>query len=494
MSYKHVMLVPFIMVVLIIGSGLALAAGLLSDHSGSDAVAQIQTQNVSALDNVAVELEYGSQPPNSQNSPVTMTPKKYKFTGGMVISGRVTDPDGYGIAGVPVDARPASPGAAAAPAPVTTDANGNYTIDVTSPGVFKVLFLGGETAGGVWASSWYNGKVSEVVTEPVPVGASGVDAMLVPTGVLKGQVEFTSKPFSVDIIAFRADSGQNVGEGGTDPLTGQPGNFSFTSLEPGDYKLLFIPDIPEGFEDKGETGPFWYGGTDWTNASTVHIAAGKTTDLGVFFPPQSGVSVFGTVSYDREAYSSAAIALVDEGKQEEVIAEDGNVVNPSYLSMFSYFQLNGVTPGNYKLRCTLPDGRVIWYLEGSQGGTEDFSQATIIKIEKPTLAVGKLFFGATSHPVSFTGQVIRSDNSAVAERRVYAFRMTADGERIANSFYPVTDGSGRYDGNLSPGTYRICTVDWMTAKLYCREPVVAEKNASLAIPVLTMPQDTPIFQ
>lgn len=494
MNYKRIKLVSLILVVFMLCSGLAVAAGLLSGLPGTEAIAQTETQNVTVLDNVAAESEYDAQPPNSQNPLETSASKKYKFTGGMAISGRVTDPDGHGIVGVSVDARPASPGAAAAPAPVTTDANGNYTIEVASPGVFKVLFLGGETTGGTWASNWYDGKVSEVVTEPVPVGASGVDAMLVPTGVLKGQVEFTSKPFSVDIIAFRADSGQNVGEGGTDPLTGQPGSFSFTSLEPGDYKLLVIPDIPEGQEGRGETGPFWYGGTDWASAATVHIAAGKTTDLRVSFPPQSGVSVFGTVGYDREAYSSAAIALVDEGKQEEVIAEDSDVVNPSYLSMFSYFQLNGVPPGNYKLRCSLPDGRVIWYLEGSQGGTEDFPQATIIKIEKPTLAVGKLFFGATSLPASFTGQVIRSDNSPVADRRVYAFRMTADGERIANSFYPLTDGSGRYDGNLSPGTYRICTVDWMSAKLYCREPVVAEKNASLAIPALTMPQDTPILQ
>ncbi|MHB8793126.1 MAG: carboxypeptidase-like regulatory domain-containing protein [Thermoleophilia bacterium] len=494
MSYKRMKLVPLILVVFMLCSGLAVAAGLLSGHSGSEAIAQIETQGVTVANDVAAESGYGNQQPISQNPLETSAPEKYKFTGGMVISGRVTDPDGRGIAGVPVDARPASPGAAAAPAPVTTDDKGNYTIDVASPGVFKVLFLGGEASGGVWASRWYDGKTSEVVTEPVPVGASGVDAVLIPTGVLKGQVEFNSKPFAVDVIAFRADVEQNVGEGGTDPLTGQPGNFSFTSLDPGDYKLLFIPDISEGLEDKGETGPFWYGGTDWTSAATVHIAAGKTTDLGVSFPPQSGVSVFGTVGYDREAYSSAAVALVDEGKQEEVIAEDSDVVNPSYLSMFSFFQFNGVPPGNYKLRCTLPDGRVIWYLEGSQGGTEEFSQATIIKIEKPTLAVGKLFFGATSLPASFTGQVIRSDNSPVADRRVYAFRMTADGERIANSFYPLTDGSGRYDGNLSPGTYRICTVDWMSAKQYCREPVVAEKNASLAIPVLTMPQDTPILQ
>lgn len=487
MNSRSIRLSLLLIACLMLLGGMALTAGRVFGTSASEAIAQTETEGMTVVRDIALQPAGGALQADGQG--LSMNTSMYGLSGGTAISGRVSDSGGRGIAGIGVYARPASPGAAGMPAPVYTDAKGNYTIDISSAGYFKVRFLGGEADGSIWTGYWYGGAVSEVAAVPVPVGASGVDAVLEPTGVLKGSVEFPAKPFAVDIICYWADERQSVALGGTDPLTGQPGSFSFASLSPGKYKLLLVPDIPQGEAGKGDFGPFWYGGADWESAAVVVIDAGKTTEISVSIPLQNGVTMFGTLAYDSEAYSSAAVELVDKDGQK-VVAQDSALAGAGFKNQSGYFQLNGVTPGSYRLRCLLPDGRVIWYVEGQGQGTEDISQATVISIEKANLAVGKIHFGAMSYPSRITGQVTRTDHSPVRNRRVYALRTTEGGERIVNSFFPITDGLGSFSGSLSPGTYSICTFDWRTAKQYCREQVVVDSHATAEISALMVPQDS----
>ncbi|MHB8793108.1 MAG: carboxypeptidase-like regulatory domain-containing protein [Thermoleophilia bacterium] len=425
--------------------------------------------------------------------------KEYKVTRTMTISGRVTDADGRPIAGIIVDAQPASPGASSVPVPFQTDDNGNYSIEVSSPGFFKIHFLGGQVGRSSWVSLWYGNQGMENAAKAVPTGASGVNAVMSATGVLNGHIKYPpdTQPLLVHVVAYRADEQKIVGEGNANPVSFQPGDFILDTLPAGNYKLLLLPEGSTiGVTGGGINGPFWYGGArDWSGAREVQIQTGSTTDIDISFPtaPEAG-SIHGLIRYELEAYDAPVLSLVEADNAEKVVAEV-KLSGALYLGVFSRFAFTDVPDGGYKLRYTLPDAQPIWYQESSSGGTLDFSQATTISIGGGMKVSSSLHFDALSLPAEVSGQLSRDDGTAVSYQPVYAERLSGDRSIISNSFAAWTDVSGRFSGKLAPGTYRICAIDWASLKEYCEQPIELgsrkqQVNVDLTMPVQTAISDT----
>lgn len=146
--------------------------------------------------------------------------------------------------------------------------------------------------------------------------------------------------------------------------------------------------------------------------------------------------------------------------------------------------------GDYKMRCALPDGRVVWYQEGSIGGTADFAEASTISIT-PERMVQKLFFDAMSLPSGASGQIVRADGTPVAYRPVFAERLSGGEAKAVYSFGAWTDNEGRFSGPLSPGRYRLCTIDWASLKEYCGVEVELGTGNRADTAIITMPRETP---
>lgn len=217
----------------------------------------------------------------------------------MTISGRIVDPWGRGIAGVQVTATQSN-GHNIWPAPTIfkTDTDGYYQIlfldgmtpEETLAATFLIHFVAppAETYG--WADEWYNNAHSVADATPVPVGSAGVDAVLMPTGIIKGRVANFSQncwaePMSPCFEIFVYDAGSKTLITQSGPDTGFIGNtFTFNTLAAGSYKLLAAPS--QVIHDSGEVydGAFektWLGGSDWESATVIDVAPGLVTDVNI---------------------------------------------------------------------------------------------------------------------------------------------------------------------------------------------------------------------
>jgi hypothetical protein len=372
---------------------------------------------------------------------------------GMTISGRVTDPWGRGIPDVEVEAVAASYMAGIQPVPFRTDANGYYSVQIYAPGYFKLKF---SCAG--WVGEWYNNKSTPWQGLAVPNGASGVDAVLIPAGVLHGHINFPVAPFDIKVFAYRADVPQVAGNSVAYTLSLHPSDFYFlgrTSLLPGQYKLLLRPDNPD-------YAPFWYGGTSWVDAQTLRVTAGQTTEIEINLasPPTDGGAIYGSLSavidYNIDDTANASVYLVDADDENQVIATDDSP---------PYFEFPDLPPGDYKLKATVLDDKVIWYRQFSEGDTYDSADATVLHVNAGESIQASFFI--STQTARITGRVIRESGTEVANARLNCYR---DGSMLPENG-TISGISGSFYLALRPGTYRICVVDPDTGTEHCREPL-----------------------
>ena len=223
------------------------------------------------------------------------------------ISGRVTDPWGRGISGVGIIAIPSNNNnIGSLPWPFETGIDGYYTVefgpvwppDVMAASTFTIYFAGPRSTSYGWVNEWYNNTRDADLATPVPLGSQGVDAVLMPTGIIRGRItNFSDNCFTdamascVQIFAYRADRTEVVGSTRTGYMqdgivTGFTGNaFSLYSLPPGDYKLLAQPNSTIYDNQVVMTKSYektWYGpGNSWETATVISVSPGSVADVNI---------------------------------------------------------------------------------------------------------------------------------------------------------------------------------------------------------------------
>lgn len=514
MSARRKHLIAFLPILLLMAS-LVLATGLVGERSLTEsaaiaasaatidfddpgAIAPADIQMTDPWPNPladAVNLDFPVTASNSSGSIPTInsTPMPelpmvqdadsgYTLTNSRTITGRVTNPWGRGIPGVVVWPRPVNAlGGQADPAVFLTDDDGYYEIGINRSGRFRLHFQPGNPILGAtsWIDEWYNNQPSEELSESVPTGASGVDAVLLPAGGIHGHLARPPSLVAPNIAAYRTDRPELVRICGYHDFS--TSDFYFNSLPTGDYKIL----VMDRSDQYGNHGPFWYGGSSWETADTVRVTTGAFTNIEVPIPAETQSVIFGKL---HETVSSVlppgtVITLVDAAHPANVAATPGVAID---LGGERYFEFDEVAAGSYKIKATIPGQHDVWYAEGSDEGTEDAQMATVITIE-PSHPLAYIDFRVTFAVSGVSGRIFRPDGTGFPSVVVYFKRIANGVEQNGLTYMQSSDYWGNYSGKLSPGSYRPCI---LTDREYCGELFTIGWHNTITGVDIAIPQDT----
>lgn len=303
------------------------------------------------------------------------------------------------------------------PVTTTTDADGKYLFDHLLPGAYRVSFdlpagyvftsqdtgsldnldsdadasAGGRTAAVTLSSGQVITTLDAGLVKLVNLG----DKLWVDLGAI-GQQDgepADAAAAGVTVHLLQAD-GTPVLNGGTPvtTVTSASGNYQFTNLYPGDYKVRF--DLPTGylFTKSLVTGTGYTTDND-SNADTagttgmITLTAGQddlSIDAGILLPAAIG-------DYVWEDADSNGIQGSDEkgrnGLKVELLDALGNVLKTTTTADLAgkpgYYKFDGLIPDTYKIKFYIPDGQMFT----TKGATPDAAQDSDAGIEGDTEAV-----------------------------------------------------------------------------------------------------------
>ncbi|MCL4474546.1 MAG: carboxypeptidase-like regulatory domain-containing protein [Actinobacteria bacterium] len=439
------------------------------------------------------------------------------------ITGRVTDPWGNGIPGVSVytDIVPCySRGCSQFEPAAYTDSSGYYSIQHVSyeyddsgwnalaadsfvPKTFSdpsdltgshTVYFSGQI-GGSFANEWYNNARwtypgGPLGSQLVPAGSSSVDAVLIPSTNLNGELIGAQSP-EMSIYVYRADRPELVSSLYTSYLPS--GNLGFSNYMPaGDYKLLAAQQQTWNTLGSWQNGPLssWFQlSRSWETARAIHIEPDCSYSVRFRLVEPSALddaTIRGNLVYDYWYGSDAVpqqgtlVSLVDAGNPAHVIAT--RPVSPTNFT----FEFAGVAPGQYKVKCTFPgSGHDVWYKTGSNiypYGTDaaSFGDATVISTGTGT-PVMPFLFHFTPRAADVSARIQFSDGTAIQNASVYAREIgststEAYAQSMGEGIFCFGNGGGDCEGSfasgLRPGQYQFCIQgSWYTGDEYC-DPVV----------------------
>jgi hypothetical protein len=229
-------------------------------------------------------------PPEGQSGPITVTQGIAVAQNAVVavpgsINGSLTSQSGQGLAGVTVTLEDSSGTAVSGVAPVTTGANGQYSFPDLPAGTYKVGF-GPLPSGDTYVTPPSGTTGALTVTAGAATTADATFEGAAPsapgsvTGTLKDQ---SGNGVSGVTVTLEDPNGTTVAT----TTTAADGSYSFTTVPPGSYQVVF------GALPAGDTFVTPASGT--TAVFTVSSAATTVTDATVAIPAAAPVST-GTVS------------------------------------------------------------------------------------------------------------------------------------------------------------------------------------------------------
>ena len=167
----------------------------------------------------------------------------------------------------------------------TTASNGSYTIYGLSPGSYRLRFIGNST----YAYQYYNNTLDINLATPLIITSaslSDINFSVVQNGSITGTVTASSLPVqNITIHAYDAINGNHLG---TDVVSNAGGNYSITSLPPGQYKVRFNGDITYAQQ--------YYNGKPNTNEAIWVTVSEGTATPNINFSLTAGANIIGSVT------------------------------------------------------------------------------------------------------------------------------------------------------------------------------------------------------
>ncbi|MFD2329970.1 SdrD B-like domain-containing protein [Cohnella sp. GCM10020058] len=332
----------------------------------------------------------------------------------------IQDAGESGVAGVTVrllDGAGSAVMSGGLPVTTTTDANGKYLFDHLVPGIYRVSFdlpagyvftaqdvgpldtadsdadasAGGRTASVTLSSGEINTTLDAGLVKLVNLG----DKLWVDLGAIGRQDGEASDPAASGVtVRLLQGDGSPVLSGGTPvtTVTDASGNYLFTNLYPGNYKVRF--DLPSGYMFTKSLAT----GTGYTTDNDSNVDAAGTTGLISLTAGQDDLSIDAGIvlpaaigDFVWEDADSNGIQGPDEkgrnGLKVELLDALGNVLKTTTTADLAgkpgYYKFDGLMPDTYKIKFYIPDGQLFT----SKGATPDAALDSDAGLEGDTEAV-----------------------------------------------------------------------------------------------------------
>jgi len=346
-------------------------------------------------------------------------------TGGS-ISGVVTsDVDGSPIAGISVQAQN---DAGSSMSSTVTGADGAYRIDGLLTGPHRVHFL---TGGTPYISEYWNNSTSYFGSTTVNVQdgavATGIDAGLSAGASISGVI--TRDDGSPVTHAFIAANGTNGGFGNA--VTDVDGSYTVQGLVADSYTVQFSASAD------GLISEYWDDASDRSTATKVSVASGGAV-TGIDAVLSAGGSIQGvvTLASDGSAVSNGGVSVLDAA---------GNSVASGWLAPDGSYRIDGIRPGDYKVRFVSYDPKVLTQYWAGAATAADATPVTIVAGQ--TVSGIDAALRAISSQIS--GTVTRASDGLPAA----GISVTVQGG--SGYLSATTDDTGAYRIPAVPGTYTV---------------------------------------
>jgi len=338
---------------------------------------------------------------------------------GGIVSGRVTDSSGNGIANVNVNVD--LPDNDIEPE-YLTGADGYYTIQGITPGNFQVQF--DCEPAGYYVTEWYNDKHFREDAQYLYVTAgqtlADIDAQLALGSIIAGRV-IDGSSSGIQGAEIRILNSDNVVV--DKAWTEADGTYSTSENKTpsGNYKIYCVPPGPEAYIRE-----YYNNKTTFETADTVTLIAGQTSS-GIDFQLDTGGVISGRVTNS----SANGIANVNV----EVYDTDDKWITSRATDANGDYRVPCLQTGNYKVRFeTNSAGNYFeeWYNDKTEFGTADIIAVTYGQTVSNIDAVL-----AASSVIS--GRVTNSGGNGVQDVRVRCYKPP-----LGNFLTAVTDANGDY--------------------------------------------------
>ncbi|MBD2625791.1 SdrD B-like domain-containing protein [Trichormus variabilis] len=390
----------------------------------------------------------------------------------------IQDAGEAGIGGVTVEL--INPANGSVIATTTTDGIGAYTFTGLTPGDYQVKFT--SPTGYVFSTA----NVGDDTKDSDANTSTGLTQTVTLTsgefnGTLDaGLVQLASLGDKV-FHDLDADGIQDAGEQGianasvklldtagnviATTTTDGDGLYSFTNLQPGDYKVQFVQ--PTGFNGVSLAN---VGGDDSVDSDglisdVVNLSPGEndtTVDAGFYKTASLGDFVFN--DGNNNGIQDAGEAGIGEVTVELINPADGSVIATTTTDETGAYTFTGLTPGDYQVKFTSPTDYV--FSTADQGGddTVDSDANTSTGLTQTVTLTSGEFNGTLDAglvQLASLGDFVFEDSNAngiqdaweqgIAEASVNL--LDTAGNVIATT---TTDGDGLYSfTNLQPGDYKV---------------------------------------
>lgn len=243
-------------------------------------------------------------------------------------------------------------------------------------------------------------------------------------------------------------------------VTGDDGLFSFSKLQPGNYRLTAVLPDTYMFAEKGGDS-LLASDTERTDAATVQVLADKEADFGrIGVIPNTSLEVLafhdsnvnGMMDEGEPAFAGARLLVLRDGRQLADIQSDadGNALVPL------------IRGGALELRLSLPDGQIFSVSGGEEGNAFHAARAqnniSVSYDLKPGKA-SRVYAGVTL-PAQITGSLFEDANSNAildsGESAMPGFVVQVMDEHGQMVEATTTDERGSFvSPPLIPGAYRL---------------------------------------
>lgn len=366
-----------------------------------------------------------------------------------IISGRVTDPEGNGVAGAQIQADGVtSPDRGFA----FTDAAGCYTMRHLEPGDYLISFQGCEYD---LAEQWYRGQPDrqsgDTVTVALDQMVAGIDAQLEPGARISGRVtDADGQALAGAEVLAHADSDPYGISYDNWTMTDESGNYELTCLTGGRYKIE-CPGVWEGFYLST-----WYPHQpSFETAHSVELASGQCLE---------GIDV----QLERPASIAGRVTGTDGAGLPDIRIETSpspQSWNSSSTDPEGHYQVTDLWPGEHKVYFRAfgaGDYGSVWY-----PGTPNPVQAASFPLAGGQELTGLDIQLAPGYRIG--GRV--TDEQGLAVDSVYVEAYDAYGQAVS---WCSGDPDGSYElRGLPPGEYRLSFSPWSVNRQSSRN-LVAE--------------------